>query len=144
MESTQCCGGWLQVWKISHRISAKSGGLALVSGLGISSGLGFRVSPALGVTKFFLSPAVPLATLRGGAGWGVSFCAGGQLQPCVQPQVSRPGGAKDAGRARGGLGHSPGSFCCSMPHFQVSGDSGDIPAAATERWAFGAAGGPSG
>lgn len=31
-----------------------------------------------------------------------------------------------------------------MPHPQVSGDPGDLPAAATAYWAFGATGGPSG
>lgn len=43
-----------------------------------------RVKPAL-----FLFPAVPLAPLWISSGWGESLCAGGQLQPCVQPQVRR-------------------------------------------------------
>lgn len=102
-----------------------------------------RVSPALGVIRFLLSPAVPLATLRGSAGWGVSVCAGGQLQPCVQLQVSRSREVKDTGGA-GGLGPFSRSLFCSMPHPQVSGDPGDFLTAATECWAFGAAGGPSG
>lgn len=68
--------------------------LAPISGLGIGYGLGVSVSPALGVTRFFLFPALPLATLWGSSGWGVSVCSGGQLQPCVQPQVSRPGEPK--------------------------------------------------
>lgn len=92
---------------ISHRVTSKFGGLTPVSALGRGSGLKIKVSPALHVTRFLLSLAVPLATLWGSAGPGVSVCAGGQLQPCVQPQVSGPGGAKDVGGVRGGLGPFP-------------------------------------
>lgn len=53
--------------------------LAPISGLGIGYGLGVSVSPALGVTRFFLFPALLLATLWGSSGWGVSVCSGGQL-----------------------------------------------------------------
>ena len=43
--------------------------LSPTSGLGIGYGLGVSVSPALGVIRFFLFPALPLAKL-----WLVSVC----------------------------------------------------------------------
>lgn len=43
--------------------------LSPTSGLGIGYGLGVSVSPALGVIRFFLFPALPLATL-----WLGSVC----------------------------------------------------------------------
>lgn len=63
-----------------------------------------------------------LATLWGSTSWGVSVCAGGQLQLSVQPQVSRPGGLTMQVRLEVAWGHSPGSLFCSMPQLQVSGD----------------------